>query len=207
MEGSIEIERGDVDVLGRHYRVDPGPDKIRFDGTIDPLLNVRLVHEFPELTLTADLVGRASKKEIRMSGTPALYTQDQLFAFFLGGDPGGDVASTTRDAASSVGSALVSAKLAKQAKKVLPFRIDTFNCDAGTSGSSSGCKLGRWLTQNWFMAFRQRIEPRPDENPQEIQLQYYFKKNWVLEGAGFLERFGGDVLWRQRWYFSPPRWL
>ncbi|MDQ3337043.1 MAG: translocation/assembly module TamB domain-containing protein [Myxococcota bacterium] len=199
MDGSIEIERGDVDVLGRHYRVDPGPDKVRFDGTIDPLLGIRLVHEFPELTLTADLVGRASKKEIRMSGTPALYSQDQLFAFFLGGDPSGDASSATRDAASSVGSALVSAKLARQAKKVLPFRIDTFNCDAGTSASSSGCKLGRWLTQNWFVAYKQRLEPRADENPQEVQLQYYFKKNWVLEGAGFLERFGGDVLWRKRW--------
>jgi hypothetical protein len=199
LEGSIEIERGNVDVLGRQYRVDPGPDKIRFDGTVDPLLNVRLVHEFPELTLTADLVGRASKKEIRMSGTPALYTQDQLFAFFLGGDPSGEAGSTTRDAATSVGSALVSAKLARQAKKVLPFRIDTFACDAGTSASSSGCKLGRWLTENWFVAYKQRIEPRPDENPQEIQLQYYFRKNWVVEGAGFLERFGGDVLWRKRW--------
>jgi hypothetical protein len=199
MDGSIEIERGDVDVLGRQYRVDPGPDKIRFDGTVDPLLAVRLVHEFPELTLTADLVGRASKKEIRMSGTPALFTQDQLFAFFLGGDPSGDAGSQTRDAASSVGAAVLSAKVARQAKKVLPFRIDTFNCDPGTSASGSNCKFGRWLTANWFVAYKQRIEPRPDESPQEVQLQYYFRKNWLLEGAGFTERFGGDILWRKRW--------
>jgi len=94
---------------------------------------------------------------------------------------------------------LLSAKLARQAKKVIPFKIDTFACDAGTSVSGSGCKFGRWLTQNWFMAFKQRIEPRPDESPQEIQLQYYFRKQWVVEGAGSTERFGGDVLWRKRW--------
>lgn len=199
LDGSIEIERGDVAILGRQYRVDPGPDKIRFDGTLDPLLAIRLTHDFPTLSLTAVLGGRVSKKEVRMIGSPDLYTQEELLAFFLGADPGGDAGSTTRDVASSVGAAIVSAKLGRQAKKVLPFKVDVVACDPGTSASGSSCRLGRWLTENWYFQFKQRIEPRPDEPPQEVQLQYYFRKNWVLEGAGFLERFGGDVLWRKRW--------
>ena len=193
MDGSIEIERGDVSILGRKYRVDPGPDKIRFDGTADPLLAIRLTHDFPELTLTADIVGRATKRDIVMTGTPAIYTQDELFAFFIGGSPSGDAGASTRDVASNVGAAYVSAKLQRHAKKVIPFKFDVLTCD------SLSCKLGRWITENWYIEFRQRIEPRPDEPPQEVQLEYYFRRNWLIEAAGFTERFGGDILWRKRW--------
>jgi len=198
MDGSIEIERGDVDVLGRQYRVDPTDKAITFDGTLDPNLAIRLTHDFPTLLLTANIGGRLSKKEIHMTGSPDMYTQDELLAFFLGADPSGDVGATSRDVAASVGSALLSAKLGRQAKKLLPFKVDVITCEAGTSGGSS-CRMGKWITENWFFQFKQRLEPRPDEPPQEVQLQYYFRKSWVLEGAGFLERFGGDVLWRKRW--------
>ncbi len=199
MDGSIEIERGDVDVLGRSYRIDPGPDRIRFDGTVDPLLNIRLVHEFPELTLTADIGGRATKRDINMTGTPNRFTQDELFAFFLGADPGGAADSTTRDAASNAAAALLSAKLGRRVKKVLPVKIDVLNCDAGSSSSGATCQAGKWLTENWFVALRQRLEPRADEDPQELQLRYFFRRNWMFEGTGSNERFGGDVLWRKRW--------
>jgi hypothetical protein len=199
MDGSVEIERGDVDVLGRHYRVDPGPDKIRFDGTTDPLLNIRLVHDFPELTLTADITGRASKREIHMTGSPATYTQDELFAFFVGGDPSGGSGSTSRDVAASAGAAILSAKLSKTAKKILPIKVDVIGCDAGTAASSPACKFGRWLSANMLFVFKTRVAPRPDETPTEGQIQYYFRKNWIFEAAGTNDRFGGDILWRKRW--------
>jgi hypothetical protein len=199
LDGSIEIERGDVDVLGRQYRVDPTDKAVTFDGNLDPKLAIRLTHDFPTLSLSANLSGRVSKKEIHMTGSPDIYSQEELLAFFVGADPGGEAGSTSRDVATNVGAAILSAKLGRQAKKVLPFKVDVVACDAGTSASGSSCRLGRWLTENWFVQFKQRIEPRPDEPPQEVQLQYYFRKSWVFEGAGFTERFGGDVLWRKRW--------
>lgn len=199
LDGSIEIERGDVDVLGRQYRVDPTDKAVTFDGSLDPKLAIRLTHDFPTLSLSANLSGRASKKEIHMTGSPDIYSQEELLAFFVGADPGGEAGSTSRDVATNVGAAILSAKIGRQAKKVLPFKVDVVACDAGTSATGSSCRLGRWLTENWFFQFKQRIEPRPDEPPQEVQLQYYFRKSWVFEGAGFTERFGGDVLWRKRW--------
>jgi hypothetical protein len=205
MDGSVEIERGDVDVIGRHYRVDPTDKAIVFDGTLgptgapDPKLALRLTHEFPELTLTANVAGRASKRELHMSGSPDIYSQDELLAFFAGAEPSGDTSTATRDAAQNLAAAVVSAKLGRQAKKVLPIKIDVINCDAGSATTSSACKLGKWLTENWFLELKQHIEPRPDESPQEILLRYYFRRNWTIEGGGFLERFGGDILWRKPW--------
>ncbi|MDQ3366434.1 MAG: translocation/assembly module TamB domain-containing protein, partial [Myxococcota bacterium] len=196
VDGTVEIERGEVEVFGRTYRIDPGPDKIRFDGLPDPALDLRLTHDFPTLTLVASIGGRVSKPELMMSSQPGGYSEEELFAFFLGSDPGGDRTAASRDAATGVGASYVSALVGQRVKKVLP--IDYFQCEPGTSAAGASCTFGRWLTANWFLAYKRR-EPRRDENPDHIQVQYYFGRRWLFEGGGFGNRVGGDILWRKRW--------
>ncbi len=198
LDGSIEIVRGDVDVFGRRYHVDPGPDKLRFDNSRDPSLAIRLVHEFPTLTLVADITGTVEEPVLVMSSQPGGYTQDELTSFFLGGDPSGDRSSQTADAALKVGSSLVSAQLGRRVKKRLPFRIDVLQCEAASSATGASCTIGRWLTENWFFSYKRR-EPRRDENPDHIQIQYYFGRRMFLEASGWGSHFGGDLFWRKRW--------
>ena len=161
---------------------------------LDPKLAIRLTHDFPTLSLSANLSGRVSKKEIHMSGSPDIYSQEELLAFFVGADPGGEAGATSRDVATNVGSAILSAKLGRQAKKVLPFKVDVVACEAGTSASGSSCRLGRWLTENWFVQFK--AHRRAPTSRRRRQLQYYFRKSGV-RGDG--SRSGSRrVLWRKR---------
>src|SRR5262249_14860913 len=87
VRGPVELDSHSVEILGRRYNVEPtrnGPSGLLFDGTIDPRIDIRLVYQFPQLTLNVDLTGRLSRPDRPMfSSDPAGdYTQDQLFGFF-----------------------------------------------------------------------------------------------------------------------------
>jgi hypothetical protein len=87
LDGALAATRADVDLFGRRYVVDRAA--VHFDGSTDPVLDVALSYDFPDVTLYAKIGGRQSKPEIALTSSPASYTQDQLFGFFLGGGAGG----------------------------------------------------------------------------------------------------------------------
>lgn len=197
IEGTVDLERGEVEIVERPYQLEPGPEKLRFDGTTDALLAIRLTHEFPSVTLIADVGGRISKPALRLSSQPGTYSQGQLLGFFAGGEPGGDPTALARDVATTVGGSIISSMVGKRVKKVLP--IDTFRCEPGSSASGASCTVGYWIGENLFLAYKRRAEPRADEDADEIQLQWHLKRGLLIEAAGFGSRVGGDVLWRRRW--------
>jgi len=77
IDGTVEIERGDVEVVGRQYRVEPGPDKLRFDSSRIPTLALRIVHEFPTMTLIADIGGTPIAPTLTMSSQPGIYSPEE----------------------------------------------------------------------------------------------------------------------------------
>jgi autotransporter translocation and assembly factor TamB len=199
MTGRIEILRGDVgDLVGRSYRADGA---LTFDGTTDPSLDITLSHTFPEMTLTATLKGRLSNPNPPEFGGSGIYTQDQLAGFFLGGEPGGDPASQTREAATGATVSLVSSKLGRRVRKALPGKISVLRCEPGSSAVGASCTAGRWFGDRLFVAGKLRLDARTQlENTGEVQVQYYLQRELLLEGVGGDERHDGiDLLWRRRW--------
>src|SRR6185436_11326102 len=88
--GAIDAYRGDLDLFGRRYLVERAT--ARFDGPPDPLLDIVITHDFPEVTTLTTVRGRLSKPELIMSSDPAIYSQGQLLGFLLGGEPNGQPA-------------------------------------------------------------------------------------------------------------------
>ncbi len=207
LRGKIVVEYGIADdIFGRQYQIEP-TEAVSFDGTIDPEIDVRLVHEFPSLVLTAIIEGRLSDPEfptLDFEANPrGKYTRDQLFAFFAGADPEGESTSQARDAATGAGASVLSGVLSKRLKKVLPkqLKLDVIKCEPGSSAASSSCTFGRWFfDQKLYVALKRRIEARPDENTEDLQGQYYLSREWILEGVGGDRNHDGvDLLWRRRW--------
>jgi hypothetical protein len=208
--GRIAIASDAVEIVSRRYIVDltpRGPSGIEFDGTTDPLVDLRLSYPFPELTLNVDVFGRLSKLgRPSFSSDPGGYSQDQLFGFFLGAAPGGDPGSQTRDrtreAVAAAGLRVVSGKLGRQVAKVLPVKVDTLSCEPdplATASTSGSCTIGTWLSQNLFVAYRQRLQPRADENSGDVQFQYRLGGKVLIQGTGGDRGYYGvDVLWRHR---------
>src|SRR5262249_22375518 len=107
-DGSLSCRRGDIDILGRSYQIDHA--SFAFDGSLDPLLDIRIVHDFSEVSLTADVHGRSSAPDLALSSDPGIYSDSQLLGFFMGGEPGGDPSSASRDAAAGAGASVLSTK-------------------------------------------------------------------------------------------------
>ena len=109
LDGEISVERGNADVLGHRYRVELA--RVTFDGTIDPRFEVQLAHDFPDVTTFVRLSGRLSaldEVERELTSDPAIYSENQLLGFLLGGEPGGDPTKQTTEAAAGFGAAIAS---------------------------------------------------------------------------------------------------
>ena len=194
LDGTVDA-RGTTYLFDRAYDIDHG--SVTFDGTMDGLINVRIVHDFPDLSLVAEVGGRVSDPQIELSSVPSQYTQGQLLGFLLGGEPGGDPNSQTQDVASGAGSSIASTLLGSKVKQVVKF-IDVLRCDAQSSGQS--CTVGIWLIPGkLFGSYKQHLDARPDENRYEGEFLYYLKRSIVLDaiGGNLIESL--DLLWRKRW--------
>jgi len=198
LSGEIVVESGRAEVFGHRYRVDVG--RVAFDGTTDPFVDVKLAHDFRDDTMFVRYAGRVSEigeKEPELSSSNGIYSQGQLFGFFLGGEPGGDPSKQTSAAAANFGAALASTTFGRQLKKVIP--VDVLRCDLGSDVSSRSCTIGKWLNPKTFLSYRHKLEARQDENTGDAKVEYYWKPNLILEGTGGDRRFFGlDLLWRRR---------
>ncbi|HEX3476571.1 MAG TPA: translocation/assembly module TamB domain-containing protein [Kofleriaceae bacterium] len=216
--GVVQLESDDVDILGRRYLVEPvrdGPSRLVFDGTLDPRITIAMSYPFPDLTLHVDLSGRVSKPDPPRfsSDPPGLYTQDQLFGFFLGAEPNTDPGSSARDPARGAvaggGTRLLAAKIGAQLNKVLPVELKfDLSCEpdpTATTTTLGSCTAGRWVRIPWlkqraYVVSRYRPQPHPDENTAEAQVQFRLPHGFLLQGSdgdrGYLD---ADLLWRHRW--------
>jgi hypothetical protein len=197
--GAIEAYRGDLDLFGRRYLVERAA--ARFDGPPDPLLDIVITHDFPELTTVTSVRGRLSKPELIMSSEPSLYSQGQLLGFLLGGEPNGEPATgNPRDRVAAAGTSLVANRLGGYVKRALPFDIDVLRYEAATASSSAAFTVGTWLTRSLFVSYRRRFEARTDENTGEAEAEYWMTRRVMLEGVvGDRGYSGVDLLWRKRY--------
>ena len=204
MDGEILVDRGEAEVLGRKYDVDLG--QIGFDGTIDPLFDLKLSHEFETegVTTSVRFAGRLSEidtLEPEFTSDPGSYSQSQLFGFFLGGTPGADTGQEGQDALSAAGQAAVSNIAQAFARRLSGNKIDVLRCDPETSTTGRSCMLGKYFgkREQLFLGALRRLAPTFDENQTELRLEYRFRNGIRFElSGGDRAIFGADLLHKQR---------
>jgi hypothetical protein len=197
LTGSLSTEKGAADVLGRRYQIDHAV--VDFEGSYDPRLDIRLIHDFKTMSLTVDVVGTSLVPDLRFKGDPANYSQGQLFAFFMGAEPSDDTTGQGTQAVTGAASALLSSRLGRKVNKYLPFKLDTLNYEAGTATSSGAVRAGIRLSDRSHLIWRQRFEPRPDENSGEAVFEYIIRPWALVEATGGEHAGGGDIMLRKRW--------
>ena len=68
------------------------------------------------------------------------------------------------------------------------------------SDKGSAITVGTWLTHELFLAYRQHLESRADENTGDVQVEYWLSKRTSVQAtAGDRGYDGVDLLWRKRW--------
>jgi len=197
--GGIDADRGDLDLFGRRYSVERAG--VRFDGSLDPLLDVRISHDFSEVTTVTQVRGRVSKPELSLSSDPGTYSQSELLGFLLGGDPAGDARGAAgSDRVADAGASLVANKIGGFVRDALPIDIDVLRYEAATAATSAAVTVGTWITHSLFLAYRQHLDARPDENTGEGEVEYWLSRRVMLQGTVGNRSYNGlDLLWRKRY--------
>src|SRR6185295_1431932 len=115
--------RGVLDLFGRRYGIDKA--RLNFDGSLDPLVDVRITHDFPEVTTITEVRGRISNPQLSLASQPAIYSQAELLGFLLGGEPGGaPERPTTSERVVGAGTSVLGNKLGSYITQALPVDID-----------------------------------------------------------------------------------
>ncbi|HEY0193383.1 MAG TPA: translocation/assembly module TamB domain-containing protein, partial [Kofleriaceae bacterium] len=199
MTGGIDADSGDLDLFDRRYQVERAG--VHFDGSLDPLLDIRITHEFPDFTSVTMVRGRVSKPELVLSSDPGTYSQGELLGFLLGGDPAGDPKnSSAQNKAQDAGTSFVANKIGGYVKKALPISIDVIRYEGATATSSAAVTVGTWVSRSFFLSYRQHLEARPDENTGEGSLEYWITRRLMVEGTAGDKGYNGiDLLWRKHY--------
>jgi autotransporter translocation and assembly factor TamB len=166
------------------------------------VLDVRILHDFPDVTTITEVRGRMSKPELQMSSQPGTYSQAELLGFLLGGEPGGDpnAAPSGQDKVEGAGASFLANQIGGYVKKSLPVDIDVLKYESASATSSAAVMVGTWITHTLFFAYREHINARPDENAGEGEVEYWIKRRLMLQGTiGDRGYDGVDLLWRRRW--------
>ena len=204
LDGMVEVTRADIALLGTRSILEIG--QVIFDGTTDPLLNVRVIRELESLTVTAQVSGRASSPELTMTSDSGTYTQGELYSMFIGGQTsgsqaGGNAAQAGEAAGAGYASSVLTStfrKLAQRAFKV-DLRLD-FNYEVGTATSSDAIRVGYWYNSRIFIAGRSHYAARVDENSNEVLLEYHLRGNSLIQAtAGDRGYDGVDYVKRWHW--------
>lgn len=198
--GNVWLAGGDLDLFDRRYVVERAA--LHFDGSVDPMLDVRITHDFPEITTVTEVHGRMSKPELVLSSQPSTYSQAELLGFLLGGEPSGDpnAAPSARNKVEGAGASFVANQIGGYVKKALPVDIDVLKYESASATTSAAVKVGTWITQTLFLAYRQHLSARPDENAGEAEVEYWIRRRLMVQGTvGDRGYDGVDLLWRRRW--------
>ncbi len=198
--GDMSLSRAVLELFSRRYEVDRAA--LHFDGSMDPVLDIRITHSFPEVTTITEVRGRLSDPELVLASDPALYSQAELLGFLLGGEPSGapQMGPSPAERVAGTGASIIGNVIGGYVKRALPVDLDVLRYEAETSTSSAAITVGTWITDSLFLAYRQRLESRPDENSGEGEFEYWIRRRLVLEGVvGDRGVNGLDLLWRRRW--------
>lgn len=195
MDGAIDAERGDIELLGQRSQLDHG--SLVFDGTIDPLLNIRVVRDLSDVTVAAEITGRLSDYHLEFTSDTGSYSQGELLAMFAGGSSGGD--SEFGQAAATAGYGYLSSLVTSKLLKRLPIKLE-FHYTPGGATTSDAYGFSHWLNRNLYIEGRMHPEARPDENATEGILEYHLGRYFLLSGdAGDRGYAGADFVGHYHW--------
>jgi autotransporter translocation and assembly factor TamB len=196
--GFVEVTSGTVNLFGRQWTIDNAD--VRFAAGRDrrPRLDVRVRHDFPNVTVYVAVSGSPEDPRVRFSSDPAIFSQDQLIGFVLGGTPSSsEEDAPLADQAVGAATGFLLGEVQSRLQDKLP--IDTISVDLDDTASAEAVSVGKWISSRIFVAYNLRLAPESDENANAGLVQFRLGRGWMLETT-YGDRGNGsaDILYRKR---------
>jgi autotransporter translocation and assembly factor TamB len=206
--GHVEARGGRIELLGRQYEIDRA--RANFDGSTDPVIDVRLTRALSNATVAIQVHGTAKKPKLELSSDPPIYDSSQIIGIIVSGDPENqriDSRSMDQRLVGAVSGVLVS-KIKEQIAPGLPIdvlRLET-GADSETFGGLGNARLevGHYIRENLYVSYVHRFGTTVSDlhraNAHEANVEYRFRQKFVVgmrygdAGIGAL-----DVSWTLRY--------
>ncbi|HTM19971.1 MAG TPA: translocation/assembly module TamB domain-containing protein, partial [Kofleriaceae bacterium] len=196
--GGLSIAEGSIVLFDRRYRVERA--ELSFNGGADPVVDVRLIHDFPGMTLYITVTGPLKDPHMQLASQPASYSEGQLLAVLLGANPGQEGSPELEDAATGLAASILSKKLGGYVEGYLPVELDVLRFKTATATEAASLTVGKWITRKLFLAYERRLEARPDQNAGQGEVEYWLRPDLLLEAqVGDRGHHDLDLLWLDRW--------
>jgi autotransporter translocation and assembly factor TamB len=201
LQGEIWVTDGTVDLVGREYKIEKAEIILEGRQPPNPRIDVRLVHFFSAsgVEFMVRVSGNANEPRVDFASSPARFSETELLSIFTGTDPSDigqvdDRPPEEQAAGAAVG--FITGQIQQQLGQVLP--LDTLEVGASETGVSN-VTLGKWITREVFLAYRQEFRAQENQNPFEAVLEYRFLPGWLAELVVGPLAQDLDVLWTTRW--------
>ncbi len=200
LRGRVWVPDGTLILFERIYRIDRADVVLDGRDPPNPRLDIRLVHDFLDIGVefTVRVSGFAEEPRVEFSSSPARFSDSELLQIFLGTHPselGQTDERSPEDQAAGAALGFLAGPIQQELRKALP--LDTLDVDVSEQGVSN-VALGKWITREVFVAYRQNFQATSIENDFEAIVKYRFLPGWMAEAVLGQIRNDLDILWTRR---------
>ena len=195
-DGTITVPNGSFTALGRRFNIENAIITETGGDITDPELEVKARYEKSSTTVFINVSGTAKDPIIDLQSNPAM-DQDAI-AFFLatgrvqGRATQGGGGVDLQGAASSVVGGLLFGAVRKELAAALP--VDVLTVETSGVGVASA-SIGKYLGDSFFIGYRQRVTPAPNENSSEGRIEYEISRQVTTEATIGDHNSDVSILW------------
>lgn len=208
LAGQSRIDSGYVMILSRRWDVDSA--QIIFDGSdeIDPVLDVRLARQYPDVRVTMGVSGTMKRPQLVLKSDPPGYDKSQLISLVVTGRSDQGKAQGGTDALAAIVMQSLLRGLAGPVTQqigidVVRVGVDSQQAQLGQNakGTRATLEVGKWLTEKLYVGYERGFGASDGtKNTNTLKLEYQLAPRLMLEGAFGDAGVGGlDLLWMYRY--------
>ncbi len=195
MKGQAGIDQGYVVIFDRRYEVLRAQAIFTGEDPPNPGVDLELSREFPDARVFIKVTGTVKNPDLTFRSEPGIYSQAEILSLIVNGVPSGGGDTDPESAAISALTGLLSKGLVEMVKG--PMKVDTLTVGMGDREQGiSSVTVGKWLTPELFIAYQRQFDANPEENQDEVHLEWWFSPRWIFEAkVGDAGAGSGDILW------------
>jgi autotransporter translocation and assembly factor TamB len=206
LKGAISVRNGHINIQSNRFDIDRAV--LTWNGDpdhLDPNLDIRLVHQFPEATVTLQLRGTPKKPKLELTSDPEL-DPAQMVSLILTGQMAGAPSAGKFDPTAAISSMV----LGRIADKLAPqLGVDVIRVgqrqQTDETGNVSGetdtsVEVGKYISERVYLSYVHVFGAGEHQNSNEANVEYRITRRWLLQTAFGDAGVGGlDLFWTYRY--------
>jgi autotransporter translocation and assembly factor TamB len=195
--GTVEISRGEADILTRRFAVESGSE-VRFIGGdyANPFLDIQaryVTQQYGDVVLNISNTAAAPKFGYSSENAEQDYDQSDLFAILLLGRPASALADSEGESSMNALSLALSTVTGSVSSALGGTVVDEVDWDP-----ESGVRIGKSISEKLFLVYDRNSNPDDTENINQVTLEWLISRRLYAEfRTGDRAQSAANIYWRR----------